>query len=81
MDWYVVFKDGSEARIQTAADKDDALWLAGALSRQGRHVLCVGPFGQEDRSDQEIKGTVLRTLLLNHLQNLGAVATGSSATL
>jgi hypothetical protein len=76
MDWYVVFKDGSETRIQTAADKDDALWLAGALSRQNRHVLCVGPFGHEARADHEIKGASLRGLLLSQ----EAAAGGSSAT-
>jgi hypothetical protein len=81
MDWYVVFKDGSETRIQTAADKDDALWLAGTLSRQGRHVLCVGPFGQEAHSDHEFKGTKLRGLLLNQSRHLETAAGGSSATL
>ena len=63
MDWYVVFKEGSETLIQTAEGKDDALLVASDFSLRGQQVLCVGPFGQEGHSRHEIKGGVLRDVL------------------
>ncbi len=68
MSWYVVFKDGSETLTQTAEDKDEALLVACALFLRGKRILCVGPFGREANSQQEIEGAALRAMLCELIQ-------------
>jgi len=66
--WYVVFKDESETLTQTAEGKDEALLVACDLFLRGKRILCVGPFGREANSQQEIEGAALRAMLCELIQ-------------
>ncbi len=63
MDWYVVFREGSQTLTQTAEDKGEAILVACHLHLREHRVLAVGPYGRDSLSDHEIEGAELQDIL------------------
>jgi hypothetical protein len=59
--WYVLYRDGIAHGVRRAHDLDGAIVVAGALLREGRDVVQLGPTDKK-RRDATIGGHEIRRL-------------------
>ena len=60
-DWYVLFRDGGDAKWAAAADRTQAIAAAGRLLRGGAEVIELGPL-DPGAADDTVIGDALRDL-------------------